>query len=144
MAVSLPSDLIADVMRAADPARLQTAAARLSQPARTAPAAGPAFATVLDAAAPQADASASRPLDQLVWQNLFETMLPREESGAFGDGLGANIWRSMAADQLATVAASAPGLALTPDAASGQEAGSLEASTGWPYFASAPIRSYAG
>jgi hypothetical protein len=154
MGVSLPSDLIVDVMRGADPAKLQQATARLqslespSQESR-------AFANVLDrvdvpqtapASAPSRE-SASGPyveFEQMVLRNMFEAMLPAETSGAFGSGPSAGIWRSLAADQLAALHASAGGIGIAAELAAhgGIEGSVMERE--WPYFSTDEIKAYTG
>lgn len=160
MAVDIPSDLVLDVMRAADPARLKAAVARLSPPADSGavpfdgvlahaagavPAAGPIDAAP---APPNRQRSIEPEFQQLVWRSLYEAMMPQEGSAAFGEGAGAGIWRSMAVDQLASVSAQTGQLDLFPGrdhAASGPSGFvPLDATGGWPYFVSSPIRSYAG
>ena len=157
MAVHLPSDLVADVLRNADPSRREAAVSRLRSMV-TNPASG--FAGVVEAAGThlsgqavnvadegvqgagsqrvqaggQNDARAYRGFEQMVLRNLFESLLPNEESGAFGDGPSAGVWRSMAADQLAGVYTNSGGIGLQAMLApvGGQHGPRREA--GWPYF----------
>lgn len=148
MAVTIPSDLVADVMQAADPALLRAATARLSSPAGLADERPPAFAEVLAAqgstpAPANTEGQMARPLEQFVWQALFGTMLPAGEPGLFGSGPGSGIWRSMVVEQLAAVVTESPGSELIPAAADIRRDG-IAARDGWPYFASPPIRSYVG
>ena len=167
MAVSIPSDLVVDVMRAADPARLQRAVSKLSGSAEGERSGAMNFSSTLantqntsclnilpvnDAAPSQGhhEVEATRQgFEQMVWRSLYETVLPEEKSGVFGGGPSAGIWRSMAADQLASVASknsslkildvrNGDALAATRDMANG------ESLSGWPYFATSQIRSYAG
>ena len=147
MGVSLPSDLIVDVMRSADPARLERATAKLQSLDGSAPEPR-AFATVLervDAAAPASvppRGTASGPFvdfEQMVLRNMFEAMLPAETSGAFGTGPSAGIWHSLAADQLATLHANAGGIGIASDLAEGAV---IERQ--WPYFTTDKIEAYAG
>ncbi len=80
----------------------------------------------------------------MVLRNLFETMLPAEDSGAFGDGPSSGIWRSMAADQLAVAYAKVGGIGIadliSPDGG-GQP---LKAEEQWPYFSVGTIKSFSG
>jgi hypothetical protein len=80
----------------------------------------------------------------MVLRNMFEAMLPAETSGAFGIGPSAGIWRSLAADQLAALHASAGGIGIAADlAADGRSEGSVMERE-WPYFSTDKIEAYAG
>lgn len=161
MAVTLPSDLVADVMRNADPARRTAAATRLQSMGN-----GTAFATAVDAAAPAAassgrqgsfalagrDVSATvrkdddaksagfRGFEQMVLRNLFESMLPAEDSGSFGTGPSAGVWRSMAADQLANVYADNGGAGIARMLAEKAPEQVPRPERQWPYFTLNPLR----
>lgn len=169
MAVSLPSDLIADVMRSADPARLQTARAkleRLHEPqggatefatllgrmdgevtAAPGPAELPGSRNGLLPAAQHAGVSgADGPyagFERMVLRNLFESLLPGAESGAFGGGPSAGVWRSLAADQLAGLYADTGGVGIARMLAGeeAQNAGAMEGQ--WPYFQPGPVQAFA-
>lgn len=163
MAVTLSSDLVMDVMRNADPARRNVAVAKL-QSAGGSPKQEVAFQGVVKSLEPEEAATSTPPLaltfsgrhgaakqaatpyqgfERMVLRNLFETLLPESESGAFGTGPSAGIWRSMAADQMAGVYADAGGVGI---------ARMLEEKNGdtpsheaqWPYFSVAPIKNFAG
>lgn len=154
MAVTLPSDLVADVMRAADPARRTAAVARLTSMSGAAATfetlvdtATPGAAPVQDAgvipalsASPGAPAraddktSAYQGFERMVLRNLFETLLPEQDSGAFGGGPSAGIWRSMAADQLAGVYAANGGVGIAGLLASSGSGPAPQRDTQWPYF----------
>jgi flagellar protein FlgJ len=163
MAVSLPSDLIADVMRNAEPARRSAAAARLQsmgsrgidfadvvgqarQPAEVKP--GVERSTHLAAGDTSAGAAgrgrATNPtfarFEQMVLRNLFETLLPAQESGAFGGGPSAGIWRSMAADQLAGTLAENGGIGISRMLASSTPDSAPLRDAQWPYFSLHPLR----
>lgn len=158
MAVNLPSDLIADVMRNAEPAQRNAAVARLQSlgAGRT------EFAAMVDGVAKQSprqveksadsrspsisgspgtadtkgdQGSVYRGFERMVLRNLFETLLPDESSGAFGAGPSAGIWRSMAADQFAGVYSENGGIGIASLIASsgGEQAPRRESQ--WPYFA---------
>ncbi len=162
MAVRLPSDLVADVMRNADPVRQGAALARLQA---TGSASATDFSNVIDdtqassvispnrqrptstilTASPgsprkvQDGAAAYLGFERMVLRNLFETLLPNEGSGAFGAGPSAGVWRSMAADQLAGVYAENGGIGIQSmlSTASGNEGPHHEAE--WPYFSMGDI-----
>lgn len=166
MGVSLPSDLVVDVMRNADPSRLKGALAKLQSLG------GPAdgetsFASVLAAqperwgkgvnslfspagtpasAPPAASAeagSAYAGFEQMVLRNLLEQLLPDAGSGAFGNGTSAAIWRSLAADQLANVYAQAGGIG-TMLAEQDAQGSAQAAEKQWPYFNTSEIRAFTG
>lgn len=166
MGVSLPSDLIADVMRNADPSRLKGAVANLQSMGEPTDS-GTAFASVLEAqperwgggmeslfspvstAVTSPDAPASRNayagFEQMVLRNLLEQLLPAAESGTFGTGTSAAIWRSMAADQLASVYAQAGGVGIGSMLAQHEAHGLAQAPTmQWPYFSTSEIRAFTG
>ncbi|GJE68700.1 rod-binding protein [Methylorubrum podarium] len=118
MSISPPSDIVMDVARAADPARYQEAAAKLSQPGDPA-----AFASAAEEAAREAGLTTHMPLDVhgtltslkndtarsaadpykkfegQVIQQFVEAMLPKAET-VFGKGNAGGIWKSMLAEQL--------------------------------------------
>lgn len=160
MAVTLSSDLVADVIRAADPARRTAALARLKSLGSS----GTDFAAAVDATgtanAPNpahAEPAGPHPslgklanaaegtstyqgFERMVLRNLFETLLPNEESGAFGGGPSAGIWRSMAADQLAGVYAAKGGVGIAGMLASARDVHSPQPAAQWPYFSMSDLR----
>lgn len=170
MAVTLPSDLIADVMRNADAARRGPALARLQslsgdgerdfaaalnglQPPAIETAQAASFdglaggmLTRSGAASTRGDskASAFAGFEHMVLRNLFETLLPDEKSGAFGGGPSAGVWRSLAADQFAGVYTKAGGIGLTHMLAASQSGIPPGRDTQWPYFTLDKIHSFAG
>ncbi len=140
MSIKPPSDLLLDVVRAADPATSAAAAERLAKIAADAGKSDPAFSEVLNevgapppspvnsaaqvAVAPampqrfssppiDADKKAYQGLEALLLQNLVATMLP-EGSEIFGEGSAGMIWRSMLAEQLGTDLAKKIDLGITP------------------------------
>ena len=163
MAVALSSDLVMDVMRNADPARRNVAVARL-QAASGSPEVQTAFEGVVDSVHPMDAVNAGPPLaltfsgrrtvskppetpyqgfEQMVLRNLFETLLPESESGAFGSGPSADIWRSMAADQMAGVYADAGGVGIARMLENrGNDTPSHQGQ--WPYFSVAQIKDFEG
>ena len=139
MSVQLPSDIVLDVARAANPVRYQAAVAKLSA------AAAGGFSTALDAArasappAPPADVhtvltrlrsgstlaargKAGGPAEEFeafVLQTFVESMLPKDADAVFGKGNAGGIWKSMLAEQIGAQIAKAGGLGIarTIDAA---------------------------
>ena len=158
MAISLSSDLIADVMRSADPARLKAAAAKLHD--LQSHDGGPrAFTELLEGleTPPQSDGVPSAPpgtlkttsaaadayveFERMVLRNMFESLLPKADSGAFGSGPSASVWRSLAADQLAGLYASSGGIGIA--SALAPEEG-RENTSQWPYFRTEEIKAFTG
>ncbi len=124
MSINPASDIVLDVARAADPNKSMAATQRLLRLGSSEPAAAE-FSTLMEernssdaelrstvemmsgrpsatAAAPMdARTKAYKGVEELVLQNLVETMLPKDESGIFGSGTAGDVWRSMLAEQLA-------------------------------------------
>ncbi len=161
----LSSDLIVDVMRSADPARQRAAVARLESIAVPQ---DRDFALALDTAAgtstgPGVPASQSITLasrsssqraadatgayqgfERMVLRNMFESMLPAEDSGAFGESPSASVWRSLAADQLAGIYAKTGGIGIAATLASAHQEKAPVQVMQWPYFSLAKISSFSG
>jgi flagellar protein FlgJ len=129
MSIFPATDIVADVARAADPQKAQAAYSRLSSlagkgssgvsPAAFAVEAAPRIAasdvrsTLSDAPAPRIQTlSPAQKFEAFLLQSWLETLLPKEESGVFGADAGANVWRSMMAEQLGAQLAGAGGLGL--------------------------------
>ena len=161
MAVSLPSDLVLDVMRSADPARLAASRSRLTSqiadsgaaefsralesraadsPLETAWSPQSATEIVRKAKEPGADAYAG--FERMVLRNLFEAMLPAEDSGLTPKDPGTDIWRSMAADQYAGVAADSGGIGIAKMLAERGTAQGPQAEAQWPYFSVSGIAGF--
>ena len=129
VSIKPPSDLLIDVVNAADPVKAQVATEKLTRLAPFDAVSKSGFAETLGtmhvAPAPNlvqlraqlTTASAKRAtpiaphdartkaykgLEALVLQNLIETMLPKDTTSFFGKGTGSEMWRSMMAQQLAT------------------------------------------
>lgn len=170
MAVSLPSDLILDVMRNAEPARLQTAKAKL-EGLQEPQGSGAAFAALLGrmdgeavaatrghdlpglrnepSAVPrharaETDDKAYVDFERMVLRNLFESLLPQAQSGAFGTGPSAGVWRSMAADQLASIYADTGGIGIARTLAVDEARNGGPEEAQWPYFSRGPIQAFTG
>jgi len=124
MAIDPPSDVVLEVLKAADPARAAAATQRLNAlagagaaetedfsetlaqtaPPTPAPVAGLANARsrLADAAFAASDKAAKAQVDfEAVLLNGFvNEMLPKDGSAAFGQGLAGDMWKSMLADQV--------------------------------------------
>jgi peptidoglycan hydrolase FlgJ len=164
MAVTLPSDLVLDVMRNADPARSRELLTRLSRGSE-ADAADDSFAAALKDAgsmdasgfvaaastggvslplmpgeSPDAKVKAYSSLEQFLLQNMVETMLPSPDSGVFGDQVSGGVWRSMTADALSKAVADSGGIGLA-QVLSSRESG-VERAAQWPYFGTSQIQDF--
>lgn len=164
MAVSLPSDLILDVMRNADPARLSAATNKLQ--AIGGEGVTSEFAHMLDGAegavsrqeaaehaqaeglpaGPPQGASQQHYVDfeRMVLRNLLESLLPQANSGTFGSGPAAGVWRTLAADQLAGVYAGSGGVGIAEALSSGTGEQAAERGLQWPYFSTGKIEAFVG
>ena len=167
MAVTLPSDIVLDVIRGADPARLKMAAAKFGAMPEAPPIKTAAFADVLNAegseAAPQSgqrlaslfsDAPESgvrgqaaephKAFERMVLRNMFESMLPSDDSGIYGGDSSAGIWRSLSADQMAGVYAERGGIGIAQSLLASPEKPTMMPQEQWPYFNTSRIRGFAG
>ncbi len=171
MAVTIPSDLVLDVMRNATPAHAATARTNLVAAGAGSVQPEPLFDMVLNGMSPaemsgrstleRADSGGisevssstdrvsmqSSPqvaFEQMVLRNMFESILPSADSGIYGDeGASSGIWRSLAADHLAATYTKAGGLGI---------AGALNRTSNdsepvhrgqWPYFEQSTIVGFA-
>lgn len=135
MAISLPSDIVLDVAKAADPAKYQAATKRLSE--LSAPAGATEFAnvfntigsrpmtriptdphTVMTALQNRTALTADKKDDTyqqfeaFVLQTFVESMMPKDAENVFGKGTAGNIWKSMMAEQMAGQLAKAGGIGI--------------------------------
>ena len=136
MAISPPSDIISDVARAADPARLQVASRKLQEGAS--PADGTSFDDAVRAAsekplmmagadiyslrnslrndAESAGAEKARQAHQdfeaYILQTFVESMLPKEAENTYGKGSAGSIWKSMLAEQIGAQLSKAGGIGI--------------------------------
>lgn len=136
MAISPPSDIISDVARAVDPARLQAASRKLVEGAS--PVEGASFDDAVKAAsekplmAPGADIyslrnslrndaesagtekmrRAHQEFEAYILQTFVESMLPKEAENTYGKGNAGSIWKSMLAEQIGAQLAKAGGIGI--------------------------------
>lgn len=119
MAISPPSDLVLDVLRAADPVDVQAAQAKLKAnraafAANSLAEAGAGFGAALDTTAlkaglGRADKSARmaempeeyRKFEASVLQNFVNTMMPSDSENVYGKGSAGEFWKSMMSEQIA-------------------------------------------
>ena len=147
MIVTPTSDLVLDVLDAADPVAQRTATAKLEALKSS----DADFAATMDAAASKAaDQSAAqtteaqsgivngppvqvikkpgpdevyRKFEAFVLQTFVETMLPKESEEVFGKGTAGGIWKSMLAEQLGNQLAKGKGIGIAKQLASAHPAG---------------------
>lgn len=122
MAVTLPSDLIADVIQAADPAAARAAADRLAGARAANPARTVAFAALeappiaADRPAPRAAEAVGKDprvaFEAMVLRSFTNLMMPTGADSAFGGGLAGDYWKSMLADQIADQIANSGGIGI--------------------------------
>lgn len=159
MAVTIPSDLIADVMRSADPARLSAASQKLGGTSDQGSMNAAGFSGTLDglggAVKSKADATtgntteagAYKAFEQMMLRNVLELILPQADSGIYGGDMSSGIWRSMAADQLATVYSDAGGAGIAETLSPAPHHSAqyrVVLQDQWPYFVAPDIRGFAG
>ena len=119
MAINPPSDLILDVLKAADPVRSAAAEQRLSalraahmEPsgdfAASLEATRPDFAAAdararLEAVGPTIDKAARQRIDfeAMILASFVGEIMPKSKDGPFSSGFAGDMWRSVMADQIA-------------------------------------------
>jgi hypothetical protein len=162
IAPQLPSDLVMDVIAAAEPAQSAAATDRLaslsggSLPGKTSPVGGlaglrerlSANTVQIESVSFATDSRkvAFREFEAAALKNFFETMLPSTEGGFYGQGTAGNVWRSMNADYLAQEFAKAGGIGIAHQLDRDKGADPVSAATiapapQWPYFSQPSIAS---
>ncbi|MGB3390095.1 MAG: rod-binding protein [Pseudaminobacter sp.] len=117
MAISPPSDIVLDVVRAAEPSAVQAARVELSRRSGGASAAfslegtGPATRAAADGAKAETPASFVR-FEAMVLQTFIQNMLPKDAETVYGKGIAGDMWKSMLAEQLAGVMAERGGIGI--------------------------------
>jgi peptidoglycan hydrolase FlgJ len=130
MAIKPSSDIVLDVLKAADPVRAQAATQRLSALGVAGVNEADDFAKALDAAAQPSEAaadivpSAANMRDRLsllssdtareqkaaktqiefeasILKTFVDAILPKDETDVYGQGTAGDVWKSMLADQIA-------------------------------------------
>lgn len=162
IAPQLTSDIVMDVIAAADPTRSTAASSRLAGLSD-----GPIAATAgqtgglaglrekLSANTVQVEPAsfttgnrkaAHRDFEATVLRSFFETMLPATEGGFYGQGTAGNVWRSMSADYLAQEFAKTGGIGIARQLDRDKTGGAASSATiasapQWPYFSQPSIAS---
>ncbi len=133
MAISPPSDLVLDVVRAADPSQVQEAQAKLKSnraafEANSLAEAGAGFQAAVgilnrDTVATQGAEGVKavgakaipehlRKFESMVLQNFVKSMMPTESEELYGKGTAGEMWRGMMADQLGEALAKGGGIGI--------------------------------
>ena len=129
MSIQTATDIIFDVVRAANPAvaqraeaMLETAAARKSEQAAGTPAfqhqllasADPSSVSVLasEDAAPDKTLETYQRFEAMILQNFIGSMLPKDSEQLYGKGTAGEIWKSMMAEQLGNALAKGGGIGI--------------------------------
>lgn len=132
MAISPPSDLVLDVVRAADPASVQEAQAQLrsnraSFEATSLADAGGGFGAAVSILSRNSAGSAMptavsggdkaipetyRKFEAMVLQNFVKSMLPADSEEIYGKGTAGEIWRGMMAEQIGDVISKGGGIGI--------------------------------
>jgi peptidoglycan hydrolase FlgJ len=125
LAISLPSDIVFDVARAAEPDALEAARAKLaSRTAATVTAEDGGYATsfslgdlrntALGRGTAGADETpeAYRKFEAVVLSTFMQSMMPKEAGAVYGEGLSGDMWKSLMSQQLGTAVADAGGIGI--------------------------------
>ena len=123
MAISTSGDLILDVVRAADPASVDAARARLASFAGRAGAAQFSVAAQASPAAPHnapdkapggkaATPEAFARFEAMVLQTFIQSMLPQDSEAVYGEGMAGEMWQAMLAEQLGATMARRGGIGI--------------------------------
>lgn len=134
MAISPPSDLVMDVVRAADPTEVQEAQARLKAnraafKATSLAENGNGFAAAVNVLNLSPEGSSGlgdlnnrveqkkipetyRKFEAMVLQNFVKSMLPTDSENVFGKGNAGDIWKSMMAEQIGGVISESGGVGI--------------------------------
>ena len=129
MSIQTATDIILDVVRAADPAvaqraeaMLETASARKSEQAAGTPAfqrellasADPSTISVSVArdAAPDKSLETYQRFEAMILQSFIGSMLPKDSEELYGKGTAGEIWKGMMAEQLGSALAQGGGIGI--------------------------------
>lgn len=132
MSIQTATDIILDVVRAADPAvaqraeaMLEAASIRKSEQAATTPAfqhqllaSANGSSVSVSAAASIGDAAPDKSLEvyqrfeAMILQNFVGSMLPKDSEQLYGEGTAGDIWKGMMAEQLGAVLAKGGGIGI--------------------------------
>lgn len=125
-------DLIVGVLDAANSGKAEAAATRLT-----------GFSQGVVVASRNVRQSPQVAFEQMVLRNMFESMLPAADSGIYGEeNASSGVWRSLAADQLATTYVNAGGLGIAASLAHADNDGPVSRGQ-WPYFEQPKLSGFA-
>jgi peptidoglycan hydrolase FlgJ len=164
----LSTDIVGDVINAANPAKLTNSIAKLAGPSDAARV--DMASLVLNASDPASATGSIKPVnpkekayeqfEASVLRNFVEEMLPKKTENVYGEGTAGNVWRSMQADFMSQELAKSGGigiastLARLDEAKARAQAGttlneitpradgardSLSNASEWPYFSRSKI-----
>lgn len=157
----LTTDIVRDVVNAADPGKLKTSIAKLGGTPE--PAGVDMASLVLNAGDTKAANPREKAYEQFeasVLRNFVEEMLPKSTENVYGEGTAGNVWRSMQADFMSQELAKSGGIGIAATLARLDEArarsqadvslneitpkadgarGSLSNASEWPYFSRTKI-----
>ena len=149
MAISPPSDLVMDVVRAADPTEVQEAQARLKAnraafKATSLAENGNGFTAAVNILNSSEGSTGLgdinnrveqkkitetyRKFEAMVLQNFVKSMLPTDSENVFGKGNAGDIWKSMMAEQIGDVLSKSGGIGIADQLASGSATDRVQAS----------------
>lgn len=155
----LETDIVGDVVNAADPSRLQTSIVQLAGE-RVDMASLVLNANDPEAATANPKAKAYEQFEASILRNFVEGMLPKSADSVYGEGTAGNVWRSMQADFMSQELAKSGGIGIAatlakldeakarsqPDVSlneispkAGGASGSLSSASEWPYFSRSKI-----
>ncbi|WP_181168318.1 MULTISPECIES: rod-binding protein [unclassified Mesorhizobium] len=121
LAISPPSDIVMDVVRAAEPADLAAARAALTRHAGgvagsfsvEAASAGTMLSRATADQAMAADPSKKfKKFEAMVLQTFIQNMMPKDTEGVYGKGLAGDMWKSQLAERVADVMAERGGIGI--------------------------------
>ncbi len=109
MAISPPSDIVLDVVRAADPAGVEAARAALARRAGNASAVAETFSLQDSGATRTASAGSAKAgtpetfkrFEAMVLQTFIQNMLPKDGAAVYGKGMAGDMWKSLLAEKVA-------------------------------------------
>jgi len=117
VAISPPTDIVMDVLRAADPAQVREAHDKLVAARATAAAAGAGDFSPIAAevrATPRATGQGDPfvKFEAMVLGNFIQSMLPQEAGEAYGGGFAGDMWKSMLAQHMGDAVAARGGIGI--------------------------------
>ena len=119
MAISPPGDIVLDVMKAADPAAVETARAKLasmtSRAQETVFSVSGATASHGRSGAPAAantQPEAFAKFEAMVLQTFLQSMLPKDTESVYGGGMAGEMWQTLLAEKLGDAMAARGGIGI--------------------------------